>query len=71
LKRKVWYGILTAEALLASEASVEDKLKSLHALAQVASVYMNLTKLTDLEARVTTLEAAVHSRQTGSDHHVP
>jgi hypothetical protein len=71
LKRKVWYAILTAEGILASEAPLDDKLKGVHALSQAASVYINLTKLTDLEARITALEAAVHSRQTGSTGHVP
>ena len=71
LKRKLWYAILTAEGILASEAPLGDKLKGVHALSQAASVYMNITKLTDLEARVAPLEAAVHSRQTGSHGHVP
>jgi hypothetical protein len=65
LKRKLWYAILTAEGILASEATLEDKLKGVHALSQAASVYMNLTKATDLEARVARLEAAVHQRRNG------
>ena len=66
LKRKLWYGILTTEGILASEAPLEDKLKGVHALSQAASVYMNLTKLTDLEARVSALEVAVHSKPPGA-----
>jgi hypothetical protein len=62
LKRKLWYAILTAEGILASEATLEDKLKGVHALSQAASVYTNLVKLTDLEARVVRLEQAVPRR---------
>jgi hypothetical protein len=65
LKRKLWYSILTAEGILGSEAPIDDKLKAVHAMAQAASVYVNLTKLSDMEARLATLEAeakAVRSR---------
>jgi hypothetical protein len=62
LKRKLWYAILTAEGILASEATLEDKLKGVHAISQAASVYTNLVKLTDLEARVLRLEQAVQRK---------
>jgi hypothetical protein len=70
VKRKLWYAILTTEGILASEAPLDDKLRGVYALSQAASVYMNLTKLTDLEARVSALEVAVHAKPTGSPGHV-
>jgi hypothetical protein len=65
LKRKLWYAILTAEGILASEATLDEKLKGVHAIAQVASVYINLTKVSDLEARVSQLEQLVPQRRNG------
>jgi hypothetical protein len=66
LKCKLWYGILTAEAILASgEVTLEDKLKGVHALAQAGAVYMNLIKVSDLEARVSQLEQLVQQRRNG------
>jgi hypothetical protein len=68
LKRKLWYAIITAERILASEATLEDKLKGVHALSQAASVYSNLVKLTDLESRIAALEHAVQGRQGRNGH---
>jgi hypothetical protein len=65
LKRKLWYGILTAEGILASEATLEDKLRAVHALSQASTVYVNLVKVTDLERRVAALEQAVQQRRNG------
>jgi hypothetical protein len=65
----MWWAILRAEEVLDTvEASPELRLRAVHALSQVAGSYARLLETSDLEARLTALEARALERSNG---HVP
>ena len=66
VQRKLWWAILTAEALMTvDDATAEQRLRAIHALTQAVATYANLVKTTDLEARIAALEQAIHQRRSG------
>jgi hypothetical protein len=69
LQRRLWFAILHCERVLDSPASrAELRLRAAHALSQLATTYINLTKTTDFEERIARVEQAVHERR--HRHHV-
>jgi hypothetical protein len=63
LKIEVWMALLTAvEVMNDPESTPELKLRCVHAIAQTGGVYMNMLKISDLEARIASLEEALRQR---------
>ena len=80
LRRVLWQTIVEIEALIESPLVDDDGeenvrahqglvLKGAHALAQLSGSYIRLIEGSDLERRITALEAAVLARRNG--HHGP
>jgi hypothetical protein len=62
LQRRLWFAILHCERIIESPGSRADlRLRAAHALSQLATTYINLTKTTDFEERLSALERALPS----------
>ena len=64
LQGMVWEALLEASRMIEAPSASEDrKLKSMHAMAQLAGAYMKAVEVHDLAAQIDELRAAVQQHQ--------